>query len=242
MDSWDQCKAGGSKDTSFVVPWPPCAESVSSFQCHSYNPWSMRFGGIQEDRSGASASRSHSQAEKRRRDRINAQLATLRELIPKSDKMDKAALLGSVVEHVKDLKRKALEVSKTLSVPSDVDEVTIDCFSDVQDGSSTATSTNNIYIKASVCCDDRPELFSELTQALKGLKLKTVQADVASLGGRIKSILVLCSNKDNKEVACLNTLVQSLRGVLSRIAGSSSSMGSSYRMKSKRQRFFLHSH
>ncbi|XLT09097.1 hypothetical protein HN51_054890 [Arachis hypogaea] len=33
-----------------------------------------------------SASKSHSQAEKRRRDRINAQLTSLRKLIPKSDK------------------------------------------------------------------------------------------------------------------------------------------------------------
>ncbi|RYR46431.1 hypothetical protein Ahy_A07g032169 [Arachis hypogaea] len=65
--------------------------------------WPLVFEGFPEDRP-ASASKSHSQAEKRRRDRINAQLATLRKLIPKSDKMDKAALLGSVVDHVKDLK------------------------------------------------------------------------------------------------------------------------------------------
>ncbi|KAL4287281.1 hypothetical protein AHAS_Ahas19G0170500 [Arachis hypogaea] len=72
-----------------------------------------------------SASKSHSQAEKRRRDRINAQLTSLRKLIPKSDKcnklilhMDKAALLGSVIEQVKDLKRKAIEVSK-VSTESD---------------------------------------------------------------------------------------------------------------------------
>ncbi|KAH7853814.1 hypothetical protein Vadar_006880 [Vaccinium darrowii] len=245
MENWDQCQMTGvSKDTSSsVVPWPPCAESISSFQCHSDNP----FGGVQEDGSGASASRNHSQAEKRRRDRINAQLATLRKLIPKSDKMDKAALLGSVVEHVKELKREALEVSKVLTIPSDVDEVTIDCYLDDKDGSSSgitgkSSENNTIFIKASVCCEDRPELFSELAQALKGLKLRTVQADVASLGGRIKSILVLCTNKDTKEGACLNNIVQSLKAVLSRIAASSSSMGSSYRMKSKRQRFFLHSH
>lgn len=41
---------------------------------------------VAEDRATA-VSKSHSQAEKRRRDRINAQLATLRKLIPKSEKV-----------------------------------------------------------------------------------------------------------------------------------------------------------
>ncbi|KAL4374559.1 hypothetical protein AHAS_Ahas05G0193900 [Arachis hypogaea] len=86
--------------------------------------WPLVFEGFPEDRA-ASASKSHSQAEKRRREKINAQLATLRKLIPKSDKMDKAALLGSVVDHVKDLKRKAMDVSKSITVPSKTDEVTI---------------------------------------------------------------------------------------------------------------------
>ncbi|GFS33555.1 hypothetical protein Acr_00g0029240 [Actinidia rufa] len=232
--TWDQCQAAElNTDSSFLVQWPsPCAK-YPSFQSRGYPSWSMPFGGVIEDRS-VSSSKSHSQAEKRRRDRINAQLATLRKLIPKSDKMDKAALLGSVVEHVKDLKRKALEVSKSLTVPTEVDEVTIDYFYLDQD-----KTEENIFIKASVCCDDRPELFAELTQALRGLKLTTVRADMASLGGRIKSILVLCT-KDGKEGVCVNTVVQSLKGVLSRIAAASTA--SSYRMRSKRQRFFLPSH
>lgn len=49
-------------------------------------PNSNSWGLPNEDRA-VSASKSHSQAEKRRRDRINAQLATLRKLIPKSDKV-----------------------------------------------------------------------------------------------------------------------------------------------------------
>ncbi|PSR93213.1 Transcription factor like [Actinidia chinensis var. chinensis] len=217
--TWDQCQAA-DLNTEYTL-----------FQSRGYHPWSMPIEGVTEDRA-ASSSKSHSQAEKRRRDRINAQLATLRKLIPKSDKMDKAALLGSVVEHVKDLKRKALEASKAVTVPTEVDEVTIDYFYLDQD-------KKNIFIKASVCCDDRPELFSELTQALRSLNLTTVRADMASLGGRIKSILVMCA-KDGKEGVCVNSVVQSLKGVLSRIA--SSSTASSYRMRSKRQRFFLPSH
>ncbi|QHO28992.1 Transcription factor [Arachis hypogaea] len=133
-------------------------------------PWPLAFEGFPEDRA-ASASKSHSQAEKRRRDRINAQLATLRKLIPKSDKMDKAALLGNVVYHVKDLKRKAMDVSKSIIVPSEIDEVTIiECDPD-QDESYAKVKILKHNIVISVCCDDRPELFSELIQVLKGLRL-----------------------------------------------------------------------
>ncbi|KAG6416076.1 hypothetical protein SASPL_123500 [Salvia splendens] len=80
-----------------------------------------------------SASRSHSEVEKRRRDRINAQLSTLRKLIPKFKKMDKAALLGHVVDHVKEQRQRTKEASKISSgVPSEIDEVIID---QIEDGS-----------------------------------------------------------------------------------------------------------
>ncbi|PWA89490.1 hypothetical protein CTI12_AA110420 [Artemisia annua] len=64
---------------------------------------------------GSSASKNHSEAEKRRRDRINAHLATLRRLVSNSDKMDKATLLGKVVERVKDLKLEAVELGKVFT-------------------------------------------------------------------------------------------------------------------------------
>ncbi|KAG6418369.1 hypothetical protein SASPL_120572 [Salvia splendens] len=80
-----------------------------------------------------SASRSHSEVEKRRRDRINAQLSTLRKLIPKFEKMDKAALLGHVVDHVKEQRQRTKEASKISSgMPSEIDEVIID---QIEDGS-----------------------------------------------------------------------------------------------------------
>ena len=166
--------------------------------------------------------------------------------------MDKAALLGSAIDQVKELKGKAMEVSKAITIPTEFDEVTVD-IDDSKDVFQHLSSTSankdkdNIFIRVSVCCDDRPEVFSELIRALKGLKLSIVRADVASVGGRVKSILILCSNKDSKEtsssnegggsVVSLNTIKQSLNVVLNRIA--SSSMPSNYRIRSKRQRFFL---
>lgn len=158
--------------------------------------------------------------------------------------MDKAALLGSVIDHVKDLKRKAMDISRVITVPTEIDEVSID-YNHVEDEICTNKmnkfkDNNNIVIKASVCCDDRPELFTELIQVLKGLRLTAVKADIASVGGRIKSILVLCS-KDSEENVCINTLKQSLKSAVSKIA-SSSSISSNCPTRSKRQRFFLPSH
>ncbi|XP_015867026.3 transcription factor bHLH51 [Ziziphus jujuba] len=245
-----------STESSFLLPWSlsPHASTSSTFQFSGFpsttSSGSIPFERIAEDRAAA-ASKSHSQAEKRRRDRINAQLSTLRKLIPKSDKMDKAALLGSVIDQVKDLKRKAMEVSKAIIVPTEVDEVAIesstDELSEGQDvnlsvSKSNNSNNNNTYIRVSVCCEDRPELFSELIQVLKGLKLSAVRAEVASVGGRIKSVLVLSSNKDtdDKEAICINSLKQSLKLVLTKIA--SSSVPSNCRIRSKRQRFFLPSH
>lgn len=79
-------------DSPFLLPQftPPEASSYSS----SFpSPWSMPIEGFMDARA-PSSSRSHSEAEKRRRDRINAQLATLRKHIPKSEKVPSLPLLN----------------------------------------------------------------------------------------------------------------------------------------------------
>ncbi|CAL0320329.1 unnamed protein product [Lupinus luteus] len=236
MENLEEC----SDHSPFLVPTQilPHISNYASLQ-FDHSP----FEGAAQNKT-ISASKSHSQAEKRRRDQINTQLASLRKLIPKSDKMDKAALLGSVIDQVKDLKRKAMDFvsSRDYIVPTEFDEVTID-YDHIQDEKSSTRVNkfkDNINIKASVCCDDRPELFAELVQVLKGLRLTAVKADIASVGGRIKSILVLCS-KDSEESVCISTLKESLKSALTKIA-SSSSMASNYSTRSKRQRFFFPSH
>lgn len=156
--------------------------------------------------------------------------------------MDKAALLGRAIDEVKELKQKAEEVRKaSLMVPTEIDELTIESgislsHHDTNNLVKTSKSRENAYIRASICCEDCPELFSELVKVLQGLRLTTVRADVASVGGRTKCVLLLCP-KDSKKVVCLNTLKNSLKSLLGRIA--SSSMDSNYRIRSKRERFFL---
>lgn len=90
------CKAAAdvnSTESSFLFPPsledPHGASTSTNFQFCGLpltSSFSMPIDGFVEDRAAA-ASKSHSLAEKRRRDRINAQLATLRKLIPKSDKV-----------------------------------------------------------------------------------------------------------------------------------------------------------
>ncbi|KAK0579242.1 hypothetical protein LWI29_023296 [Acer saccharum] len=69
------------------------------------------------------ALKSHSEAERRRRERINAHLGTLRGLVPCTTKMDKAALLAEVINQVKELKKNAMETGKGYLIPMDADEV-----------------------------------------------------------------------------------------------------------------------
>ncbi|KAL4291329.1 hypothetical protein GQ457_14G026160 [Hibiscus cannabinus] len=231
---WDGFDGAISNESSsFVVPWPiePRLSASSSVQCHGFPPSTT------PDKA-ATVSKSHSEAEKRRRDRINAQLAALRKLIPKSNKMDKAALLGSAIDQVKDLKRKATEIGKAFAIPSETDEVTVDC--DVPE--------DKMFIRASVCCDDRPEVFAELIRVFKGLRLNIVNAEISSVGGRIKSELIVCDNNNDKEgvpvpvpvSVSVSTLKQSLNVVVNRINALSSDASKSHcRIRSKRQRLFL---
>uniref|UniRef100_M8B1U2 Putative transcription factor bHLH107 n=1 Tax=Aegilops tauschii TaxID=37682 RepID=M8B1U2_AEGTA len=72
--------------------------------------------------------RSHSEAERKRRQRINAHLATLRTLVPSASRMDKAALLGEVVRHVRELQGRANDATEGVVdvVPGETDEVGVE--------------------------------------------------------------------------------------------------------------------
>ncbi|MBA0750604.1 hypothetical protein Gogos_002010, partial [Gossypium gossypioides] len=191
--SWTDFSDKVSNDSSFIVPWTIPVEEIA------------------ED-TATTVYTSHSQAERRRKDRINAQLSALRELIPMSHKMDKAALLKSAVEQVKDLKRKAAEISKAFNIPTEMD-VDWDRPQDINPNGSRQgnDSKDKIFIRASVCCDDRPEVFTELIKILKGI-------DEEEEGG---------------EGVSPTTLKQSLDVVLSRIASSSDVSDCGIRSKRK---------
>ncbi|GFY88969.1 basic helix-loop-helix (bHLH) DNA-binding superfamily protein [Actinidia rufa] len=111
--------------------------------------------GVSEEKAMA-ALKNHSEAERRRRERINVHLNTLRGLVPCTEKMDKAALLAEVITHVKQLKKTATESSKGLTIPMDDDEVRVEPHNE---GDGTFS------LAASLCCDYSPELIKEDTNA-----------------------------------------------------------------------------
>lgn len=134
----------------------------------------------------------HKEAEKRRRERINSHLDKLRSLLPCNSKTDKASLLAKVVERVKELKQQMSEITELDTFPSETDEITV-LSSDEEDYSSNG----RIIFKASLCCEDRSELLPDLIEILKSLHLKTLKAEIATLGGRIRSVLIVAADKDH---------------------------------------------
>ncbi|GLT80084.1 hypothetical protein SLA2020_515430 [Shorea laevis] len=134
------------------------------------------------------ALKSHSEAERRRRERINAHLDTLRGLVPCREKMDKATLLAEVVRQVKELKNSANEASKGFLIPMDIDKVSVEQCNDEND-----ETEGTFAFKASICCDYNPELLTNLRQALEDLQLKMVKAEMSTLGDRIRNDFVFSS-------------------------------------------------
>ncbi|KVI08666.1 Myc-type, basic helix-loop-helix (bHLH) domain-containing protein [Cynara cardunculus var. scolymus] len=149
---------------------------------------------VAEDRAAAASNR-HSEAERRRRKRINGHLATLRTLLPNTIKTDKASLLAEVVRRVKELKKMAAEAEvestsdddddyfisrnkEYYMIPSEIDELEV-----------TYVGEDSSMIKACMCCQDRPELMVELRRALAVVGGKLVRTEIGTLGGRIKCVL-----------------------------------------------------
>ncbi|KAE8790028.1 Transcription factor bHLH51 [Hordeum vulgare] len=94
-----------------------------------------------------------------------------------------------------DLKRRASEaVQETSGLPPETDMVTVEFFYTGDDDDNEC----NMYMKASVSCDDRPNLVAGLIHALHGPRLRTVRADVTSLGGRVQHVFMLCKDANKQ--------------------------------------------
>eukprot|EP00250_Pteridium_aquilinum_P030220 c40876_g1_i1 orf=177-1247(-) len=155
------------------------------------------------------ASKSHSEAERRRRERINTHLATLRTLLPSSTKTDKASLLAEVIDQVKTLKRQVSEIYEYGPMPTDHDDISVEKVVSAAEG--------RILIRASLCCDDRPELMTDLKEAIDSLRLKTLKAEISTLGGRIKNVFIVTLKEDAcepDEDVFIKRLRESLRLVM----------------------------
>ncbi|KAL8167800.1 hypothetical protein V2J09_009299 [Rumex salicifolius] len=164
------------------------------------------------DEKTLAALRNHKEAEKRRRERINSHLDRLRALIPCTSKTDKATLLAMVVQRVRELNLQTSKLIKQGSgggvVPSESDEFSV-VHADHQSGAG------EIVLRASVCCEDRSELLSELTEVVSSLRLKTLRAEMCSLGGRSRNVLIVSGDQRRGE-ECAASLRDALKAIVNR--------------------------
>ncbi|XP_065876245.1 transcription factor bHLH30-like [Euphorbia lathyris] len=155
--------------------------------------------GVSAERN-SEALRNHSEAERKRRARINAHLDTLRNIVPGANKMDKASLLAEVISHMKELKRTSAEATEEHFMPTDVDEIRVEEQENKSDGAP-------YLITVSLCCDHKPGLLSDLRKALDELHLVLMRAEIATLEGRMKNMFVITSYKEQR---CKDTEVREL--------------------------------
>ncbi|KAI4381560.1 hypothetical protein MLD38_007621 [Melastoma candidum] len=173
--------------------------------------------GIPEDRTTA-ALRNHKEAEKRRRARINSHLDKLRSLLPCNSKTDKATLLAMVVQRVRELKQQTSDITALGTFPSESDEISVlsceDDYSEVDILGGCAGGSGLVF-KASFCCEDRSDLLPELIEVLNSLHLKVQKAEMSTLGGRMRNVLVVAASKD-QSVESIQFLQNSLKSLLER--------------------------
>lgn len=91
---------------------------------------------------------------------------------------------------MKELKRQTSLITDTCQVPTESDDLTVDSSYNAEEG--------NLVIRASFCCQDRTDLMHDVINALKSLRLRTVKAEIATVGGRVMNVLFL-SREDEQE-------------------------------------------
>lgn len=146
---------------------------------------------------------------------------------------DKASLLAEVIEHVKELKRQTSSITEEdcQALPTEADELTVDPTSDTE---------GNLLVRASLCCEDRADLIPDLVRTLKSLKLRTRKAEITTLGGRVKNVLIIAGEDDVHDVSFgqhheyIASIQEALRSVMDRKATSSESSSSSGGIKRQR--------
>ncbi|PHU20475.1 hypothetical protein BC332_11626 [Capsicum chinense] len=158
----------------------------------------------------------HAVAERKRRERINGHLHTLKKLFPYLPKKDKPRVLTEAVTQLKELRKniaQQLELS-SLFIPSENDVVIVN-YCDNEERT----------VKTTVCCEDRPALNRDISSAIRSVQGRVVKAEMATVGGRTKAEMVVVLAKANggeKDVALLKRALKAV--VENRALGLGSSM------------------
>ncbi|KAF5456004.1 hypothetical protein F2P56_025523, partial [Juglans regia] len=156
---------------------------------------SMMSSASKGERRSEEACKSHKDAERRRRQRINAHLSTLRSLLPNTTKTDKASLLAQVVHHVKELRKQAADVGRqsgdACGSGSDSDPEVWPFPGEYDEATLSYCDGGKKVMKATLCCEDRPGLNLELARVIRSVRARAVRAEMMTVGGRTKSVVVV---------------------------------------------------
>ncbi|KAJ8541309.1 hypothetical protein K7X08_002125 [Anisodus acutangulus] len=147
----------------------------------------------------------HAVAERKRRERINSHLHTLKKLFPYLPKKDKPRVLTEAVTQLKELRKNVaqqLELS-SLFLPSENDVVIVN-YCDNEERT----------IKATICCEDRPGLNRDISSAIRSVQGRMIKAEMATVGGRTKAEMVVVLGKANGGEKDVGQLKRALKAVV----------------------------
>lgn len=151
--------------------------------------------------------------------------------------MDKATLLAEVINQVKELKKTARQVSDSVFVPLDSDEVKVE-----QDNENAEDGTAGSF-RASICCEYRPGLLSDLKRALDSLQVNVVRSELSTLEGRMKNVFFFTAgergeigNAADTGAYLVSSVHQALSAILDKAAASAEYSPKTLIFPSKRRR------
>lgn len=150
---------------------------------------------------------------------------------------DKASLLAEVVQHVKDLRKQADDVARhrdgdslcssgeTGSGPSGSYQWAFPGESDEATLSYCDGSGDPKLMKATLCCEDRPNLNRDLAEAIRSVRAKAVRAEMMTVGGRTKSVVMMQWPGGEEEEEDVGALERALTAVVNNRALVGSGLG-----------------
>lgn len=130
--------------------------------------------------------------------------------------MDKASLLTEVVRELRELRRRAADLvgpnyhdgSWGPAFPGEADEVVLDWGDGGAGGIAPDVGGGEggggggcTWATASVCCQDRSGLFTDVSEALRAARIRVARAEMATVGGRTKAVLLVETQGATSEVA-----------------------------------------
>lgn len=137
-----------------------------------------------------------------------------------------------MIQHVKELKRQTSIIAESSPVPTESDELSVE---------NEADEDGRFVIKASICCQDRNDLLPDLIKTLKAMRLRTLKAEITTLGGRVKNVLFITA--DDQESSCdvdeqmqpheysISSIQEALKAVMEKSSGDESSPGTVKRQR-----------